>query len=129
MPNDRRCSCGSGADYAGCCGPFHAGERAAPTAVALMRSRFSAFAIGDGDYLLATWHPDTSPKRLNLDPAITWRRLEIVDVAAGAEQDTEGVVEFRAHYQRDGRRQILHERSRFVRINGRWMYVDGDFNT
>jgi SEC-C motif-containing protein len=94
-----------------------------------MRSRFSAFAIGDGDYLLATWHPDTSPKRLNLDPAITWRRLEIVDVAAGAEQDTEGVVEFRAHYQRDGRRQILHERSRFVRINGRWMYVDGDFNT
>jgi SEC-C motif-containing protein len=129
MPNDRRCRCGSGDDYAVCCGPFHAGERAAPTAVAQMRSRFSAFAIGDGDYLLATWYPETSPKLLNLDPAISWRRLEIVNVVAGAEQDAEGLVEFRAHYRCDGRRQILHERSRFVRINGRWMYVDGDVIT
>ncbi|MHC9293367.1 YchJ family protein [Mycobacterium sp. LTG2003] len=126
MPRDGACPCGSGADYTACCGPLHRGERAADTAVALMRSRFSAFAVGDADYLMATWHRTTRPKTLTLDDTIVWRRLQIVDTEAGGGDDAHGVVEFRAQYVADGERRILHERSRFTRTGGKWMYVDGD---
>ncbi|WP_459741119.1 YchJ family protein, partial [Pseudomonas aeruginosa] len=84
------CPCGSGAEYAGCCEPPHLG-RAAPTAEALMRSRFSAFALGLAPYLLATWHPSTRPESLDLDD-VTWRRLQIVETVAGGAGDTEGIV-------------------------------------
>jgi SEC-C motif domain protein len=79
-----------------------------------MRSRFSAFALGLDDYLLASWHPDTRPAALELDPSIEWRRLQIVDVSGD-------VVEFRASY----RGGLVHERSRFAQVDGRWLYVDG----
>ncbi|MDP7704787.1 YchJ family protein [Mycobacterium sp. TY815] len=124
--DEEGCPCGSGSGYADCCRPLHAGERDADTALALMRSRFSAFAVGDADYLSASWHPRTRPKRLHLDSDVVWRRLQIVDTEAGTHDDTTGVVEFRAQYVRDGKRQILHERSRFTREKGRWLYVDGD---
>jgi SEC-C motif domain protein len=121
------CPCGSGQDYAECCGPLHRGTARAATAVALMRSRFSAFARGRADYLLSSWHPSTRPRRLDLDDAVTWRRLQIVDTEAGGADDAAGVVEFRARYERDGKRHILHERSRFRRAgDGAWQYVDGD---
>ncbi|MDR3660499.1 MAG: YchJ family metal-binding protein, partial [Mycobacterium sp.] len=88
----------------------------------------AAFAFGDASYLLATWHPRTRPAELDLDEGIEWRRLQIVDTEAGGEDDPTGVVQFRAQYVRDGRRHILHERSRFTRDrDGRWQYVDGDF--
>ena len=77
-----------------------------------MRSRFSAFALGLSDYLLASWHPDTRPATLELDDTV-WRRLQIVDVAGD-------VVEFRASY----RGGLLHERSRFAQVDGRWYYVE-----
>lgn len=121
----QRCPCGSDS-YAECCGPLHEGKQGADTALALMRSRFSAFALGDVNYLLASWHPSTRPKRLDLDSDVVWRRLQIVDTEAGAGDDTTGVVEFRAQYVRHGRRHILHERSRFMREKSRWLYVDGD---
>jgi SEC-C motif-containing protein len=89
-----------------------------------MRSRFSAFSVGDVSYLMETWHPGTRPVRLELDPAMRWTRLEIVS-AAGGPFDGDGVVEFRAHYVIAGTAGVLHERSRFVRENGRWLYVDG----
>lgn len=79
-----------------------------------MRSRFSAFVLGLSDYLLASWHPSTRPATLELDDT-EWRRLQIVDVSGD-------VVEFRASY----RGGLLHERSRFARVDGRWLYVDGD---
>ncbi|QRY42976.1 YchJ family protein [Mycolicibacterium boenickei] len=120
------CPCGTGRAYTDCCGPLHAGARPAPTAVALMRSRFSAFAVGDVDYLLTSWHPDTRPADLTLDGTITWRRLQIVDTDAGDEADATGVVEFRAQYVHGDGRHILHERSRFVRVKGEWRYVDGE---
>lgn len=91
-----------------------------------MRSRFSAFALGHADYLLATWHRDTRPRRLELDDDIVWRRLQIVDTDAGGRDDDNGVVEFRAQYELRGTRGLLHERSRFLRSGGRWLYVDGD---
>jgi SEC-C motif domain protein len=121
------CPCGSGRSYADCCGPLHDGTARAGTAVALMRSRFSAFARGRADYLLTSWHPSTRPARLDLDHAISWRRLQIVDTEAGGADDTVGVVEFRAQYEQDGKRHILHERSRFRRgRDGSWQYIDGD---
>jgi SEC-C motif-containing protein len=120
------CPCGSGEEYGHCCGALHRGERTAATALALMRSRYSAFALGDADYLMATWHPDTRPERLDLDDGIVWRRLQIVDTDAGGVDDETGVVEFRAQYERDGTRHILHERSRFDRDRrGAWRYLDG----
>ena len=97
------------------------------TAEALMRSRFAAFRDGDVDWLLASWHPSTRPATLDLADNPTWRGLQIVDTVDGTEHDVEGVVEFRATYVvGPGDVRVLHERSRFVRENGRWYYVDGD---
>ncbi len=128
MPAPDRCPCGSGDTYAGCCAALHRGERSAATAEALMRSRFSAFAVGEVEYLLSSWDRETRPGTLELDDTIIWRRLQIVDTEAGGPADATGVVEFRAQYVADGRRQILHERSRFRRDrDGAWRYVDGVF--
>ncbi|SCX12421.1 YchJ family protein [Mycolicibacterium fluoranthenivorans] len=128
MPGRDTCPCGSGTDYDQCCGALHRGERSAATAEALMRSRFSAFAVGAVEYLLASWDPATRPDELELDDTMTWRRLQIVDTEAGGPKDATGIVEFRARYVADGRRQILHERSRFRRgRDGAWRYVDGIF--
>lgn len=119
------CPCGSGRVYDACCGPLHEGAEA-PTAEALMRSRFSAFALGLAEYLLASWHPSTRPASLELDDGTVWRRLQIVDTVAGGPDDAEGVVEFRASYRDADGAGVLHERSRFTRVDGRWAYVDGD---
>lgn len=125
MVDGEGCPCGSGCDYGACCGPIHAGAPA-PTAEALMRSRFSAFARGDAAYLLASWHPSTRPARLDLDPDVVWRRLQIVDTVDGGADDARGVVEFRASFRSAEGAGLLHERSRFARAEGRWAYVDGD---
>ncbi|MET0467934.1 MAG: YchJ family metal-binding protein [Aeromicrobium sp.] len=96
------------------------------TAEALMRSRFDAFKHGDADWLLATWHPSTRPAELDLSDNPRWRGLQVLDTEAGGPQDDRGVVEFRATFIADGELGILHERSRFVREDGRWLYVDGE---
>ncbi|MGA5465138.1 YchJ family protein [Mycobacterium sp. NPDC050041] len=119
------CPCGSGEPYGGCCGPLHRGERSAETAEHLMRSRFSAYAIGDLDYVWRTWHPRTRPSALTPDTALEWTALEIVDVVAGGAEDDHGEVEFRAHYLQNRRSGTLHERSRFAVRARRWLYVDG----
>ncbi|MET0302974.1 MAG: YchJ family metal-binding protein, partial [Microbacteriaceae bacterium] len=96
---DDPCPCGSGRSYADCCGPAHAGSAPAPTAEALMRSRFSAYALGLADYVLASWDASTRPADLDLDDGVVWRRLQIVDTVAGREDDPTGIVEFRASYR------------------------------
>lgn len=90
-----------------------------------MRSRYSAFAVGDTAYLLSTWHPETRPKHLELDPDLQWRRLDIVRVEAGGPLDTLGFVEFRAHWRSGEGRGVQEESSRFRRVDGRWYYLDG----
>lgn len=93
-----------------------------------MRSRYSAFAVGDLDYVWRTWHPRTRPKTLTRSDEM-WTGLQVLDVVAGQRGDEEGVVEFLAHFrrgaavagERDGR---LHERSRFAVRAGRWFYLD-----
>ena len=94
------------------------------TAVELMRSRFSAFAMMLPDYLLATWHPTTRPAELELDEAIVWRNLEIIRTESGGPFDHKGIVEFEAHYRILGQRESQHEVSDFVREDGRWYYLD-----
>ncbi|MEU5948719.1 YchJ family protein [Micromonospora sp. NPDC047465] len=121
---DRTCPCGSAQPYAQCCGRLHRGEADAATAEALMRSRYSAFAVGDTAYLLRSWHSSTRPRRLDLEPGQRWTGLEIVDADRGGLFDATGVVEFRAHYRAGGRPGTQTERSRFVREDGRWVYLD-----
>jgi SEC-C motif-containing protein len=117
------CPCGSGQVYGDCCGRFHSGPAAAPTAEALMRSRFSAFALDDPGYLLRTWHPTTRPARLELDPDRHWTRLVVLATSAGNVFDPGGTVRFAAHYELGGRRRVQEETSTFVREQGRWFYV------
>jgi SEC-C motif-containing protein len=117
------CPCGSGKPYGECCAPLHRGERGAATAEALMRSRYSAYVLKDGDYLRATWHTSTRPALLELaDDTTRWLGLRILAAAQGGEGDEAGSVEFAADYA-GGQ---LHERSRFVREGGRWRYLDGE---
>ena len=124
------CPCRSPADalpYEACCGRYHAGalRLQAPSAEALMRSRYSAFVQQRLDYLLATWHPSTRPSSLDPDPAgLKWLGLELRrHVSIDADHAS---VEFVARSKLGGRAARLHELSRFVREGGRWFYVDGD---
>ena len=129
MQVSQSCPCGTGKTYGDCCGRFHSGDRVASTAEELMRSRYSAFATGNVDYLVATHHP--SKRRLDERASLaqtcldtSWLGLEIVDTQQGSAADTEGVVEFIAKFS--GRQfGILQERSRFVKEGGRWFYLDG----
>ncbi len=90
-----------------------------------MRSRYSAFVVRDADYLLRTWHPDTRPAELELDAGTQWRRLDILSTSRGGPLDSDGVVEFAAHYRLEGDRGVQREISRFVRVDRRWYYVSG----
>lgn len=94
-----------------------------------MRSRYSAFALGDADYLLRTWHPSTRPRGLDLPAGRRWTRLRVLASERGGPDDTEGVVEFRAHFRDRGEPGTLTERSRFVKVDGAWTYVDGDVSS
>ncbi|WOQ70498.1 YchJ family metal-binding protein [Microbacterium limosum] len=99
------CPCGT-ASYEACCAPLHRGG-AAPTAEALMRSRYGAFALGDADYLMSSWHPGTAPASVELDDRVRWTGLEIHDVRGGGPGESRGVVEFTAHYREAGRDREL----------------------
>ena len=121
------CPCGSGLAYGDCCGRWHAGPQhlQAPTAEALMRSRYSAYVREDADYLRDTWHPSTRlAEPLRFGDGVRWLGL---DVKRHAVQDADhATVEFVARSKLGGRASRLHEVSRFVREGGRWFYVDGD---
>ena len=114
----RSCPCGLPVPYEGCCGRFHSGSATPPTAELLMRSRYTAFAVGDAAWLLASWHPSTRPPRLALDDT-EWTGLEVLETRGGGLLEPEGEVRFRASY----RGGVLEERSRFVRDGGRWSYL------
>jgi SEC-C motif domain protein len=134
------CPCG-GTSFAACCGPFLDGSAAAPTAETLMRSRYTAYTLGNEDYLRATWHPSTRPATPVIDPDehLQWLGLEVKSTlrlrqrkADLPEQQDRDTVEFVARYKIGGRAHRLHELSRFVRETGadgvpRWFYLDGSF--
>ncbi len=118
-----RCPCLSGLPLSECCAPLIDDTVAAPTAERLMRSRFTAFALGDVDYLLRSWHPTTRPASLELDADLRWYRLDILGRWKGGLLDTEGAVEFAAHYRSPRGNGEQRENSRFLRHDGAWRYL------
>ncbi|MGL5948814.1 MAG: YchJ family protein [Aeromonas sp.] len=121
------CPCTSGQPYAACCAPHHQGAPAL-TCEALMRSRFSAFTLGLGEYLLRTWDAASRQAYRAEELAVAdpgWLRLDVL-AAHGAEADAEGEVTFKAWHLAGGQLECLHERSRFVREAGGWVYASGE---
>ena len=129
LDDSAQCPCESGDSFGGCCGAVSGGADA-PTAERLMRSRYTAFVLGDAAHLARSWHPRTRPDDIHIDPDLVWTGLEIVDAEAGGADDATGTVEFRAAWRQSAGAESsageLHERSRFVRLRGRWYYLDGD---
>ncbi|WP_345802370.1 YchJ family metal-binding protein [Microbacterium sp. AZCO] len=119
------CPCGSGLRFDACCRPLHEGA-AATTAESLMRSRYSAFVVGNEDHVAGTWHPGTRPPSIDLDARLRWTGLTIVATTGGGAGDRRGTVEFRASWRDGADRGVLHETSRFVFQSDRWWYLDGD---
>ncbi|MGY0633406.1 YchJ family protein [Luteimonas sp. A478] len=120
------CPCGAGRDYLRCCAPLHQGQPAADAA-ALMRSRYSAYVLLLEDYLRQSWHPDTCPDPLDLEaPAEggpTWLGLTVKSHRLTGEDSA--IVEFIARYREGGASAVrMQEASRFLRVDGRWLYLD-----
>jgi len=129
---DDTCPCGSGRSFATCCEPYLAGKAAAPTAEALMRSRYSAYATHAVGYIVSTCADDDG-----IDEAATrrwsekadWKGLRILRTEQGGPTDDEGVVEFVAEYVMDGLRDEHHETASFVKKDGKWLYESGEVKT
>lgn len=121
-PTIPHCPCGSQKAYAECCQRYHQGT-SAPSPEALMRSRFSGFALKLSDYVCASWHPDTRPSTLNLDNTPDWASLRILD---SSQTGDTGQVHFQAIYRMHPGWGYLQEQSQFVRENGRWYYLQGE---
>lgn len=132
-PQSRPCPCGrtdrrdKPIAFSLCCGRYldDFDRTPAPDAESLMRSRYSAFVLERGEYLLATWHESKRPASIEFEPGVKWLGL---DVRARSVLDAyHAEVEFVARQRGpSGTATRLHERSRFVREDGRWYYVDGD---
>lgn len=120
------CPCTAGRPFAECCGRYIDAATPAPDAEALMRSRYSAFALRNAPYLLASWHPSTRPLALGLPANQKWLGLDVREHAIDPLDADRASVEFVARSRIDGRGVRLHERSRFTREDGRWFYVAGD---
>lgn len=121
------CRCDSGKPFARCCGPFLSGSEQARTPKQLMRSRYTAYALGGhGAYLMKTWHPGTvGPLSAEILDEVTldWRGLEILDEDQKGDR---GRVDFKARYiDEDGKEHVHHEHSAFLRVKGKWLYVEG----
>ncbi len=129
-----QCPCGSGKDYKVCCGLFISGKALAPTAEALMRARYSAYAEHEIGFLMATIVKEDGDE---LDPEGTrkwseeseWKGLEIVRTEAGGPADDRGVVEFKATYAQKGILNVHHEVSKFVKKGGAWLFESGKLIT
>jgi SEC-C motif-containing protein len=142
MPSNSKpaaCPCG-GPSLQTCCGPYLAGDAVPDDAETLMRSRYTAYTLGNEDYLRATWHPSTRPREALIDPKerLQWIALEVKSAlrlrqrkAELSESPDADSVEFVARFKINGRAHRLHELSRFVRetVDGvpRWFYLDGSF--
>lgn len=126
------CFCGRKKAYDQCCGPILSGNRSALTAEDLMRSRYSAFVQLNIDYILSTYSNKTRPINQKREiyhwaKSLIWIGLIILRTEMGDENDSKGWVEFQATYQENGRLEILHEKSFFIKEKGNWVYVSGEY--
>jgi SEC-C motif domain protein len=127
------CPCGSKQKYTQCCGLYFSNKAMPETAVALMRSRYTAYCLGNIDYLVDTLHPsrrkfDDRIMLANTIKNTKWLSLKIIDVSQGQKNDLIGYVEFIATYQTNKRGQ-LHERSQFIKDSDRWFYTEAQWIT
>lgn len=122
-----QCPCNSKKEFDLCCGPYLAGQDAAPTAEALMRSRYTAYTLNNFDYLIRTCHESNRPNRKDFDDdnEIDWLGLEIIAAEQGREHDDTGTVEFKASFSATGKTLSHHEKSTFVREDGQWYFLNG----
>ena len=124
------CPCGSKHDYAECCEPYILGTKQPPTAEALMRSRYTAYTMHVIDYIMETCVNEGDridyKQTKEWSEKSDWLGLNIISVNQGGPIDTEGTVEFEAHYERDRLKDIHHEKARFIKKDGKWFYKDGD---
>ena len=126
MNQTTTCPCGSNKTFVSCCAPIIKDQSRAITAEQLMRSRYSAYTLANNEYLLASWAPETRPTELDVqDATIQWLGLEIEECEQGETEDDQGTVTFTASFLSSGHLCRLHEKSRFVRRNSLWYYLDG----
>ncbi len=120
------CLCGSKLSYQDCCRLYHEGIKTPPTAEILMRTRFTAYAMQKGNYLIKTWVSNTCPSNINFEKEdAQWQSLEIIKTKKGQINDSRGIVEFKAYFLNQGTPSVMNEISRFTKIGGRWYYLDG----
>jgi len=131
--NLQTCVCGSGKNAAACCLALIEGRSLASSAEQLMRSRYTAYALGNEEYLLQSWHASTRPQALNLEGTLRWCGLKVLSTSSektSAVANNTAYVEFVAAFidTTTDASQVgqMHERSRFLFADGRWFYVDGE---
>lgn len=125
------CPCGSKKNYGLCCEPIIMSKKPATTAEQLMRSRYVAFTLANVDYLLKSHHSKSRPlkDRKNIliwAKKINWLGLIIHNTSLGLINHEQGYVEFSAMYSENGKLEVIHEKSLFVRENGKWVYLSGE---
>lgn len=124
----KKCACGRKNTYENCCGAIHLDKKYALTSEDLMRSRYTAFTLADGEYLMKSHHSTTRPIKekkdiVNWAKSVTWVRLEVLNTTKGQQFDVEGSVEFKAFFLENGEMQVIHENSFFTKENEKWVYV------
>jgi SEC-C motif-containing protein len=125
------CPCGSGLEFKSCCEPYLKKKKKAPTAEALMRSRYTAYVEHDIDYIVETCTKNEKD-RIDVKQTKTWSEksdwlgLKIISTENGGPKDDEGIVEFEALYEMDGLKEVHYEKAKFKRQNGDWFYDEGD---
>ncbi|NLQ16156.1 YchJ family protein [Marinomonas sp. M1K-6] len=131
MPTPVNCPCGTGSPYEMCCGMYHNNPGTAPTAEALMRSRYTAFSLGHFDYIAATQKLKEAPNQSASDiqdsnEYTQWIKLEINATEEGSEKDKQGTVAFSAHFKEGKHIGCLNERSVFKKVKDQWFYISGE---
>lgn len=122
------CPCGRYHNYGDCCGAIHNDMKNALTAEDLMRSRYSAFTMANGDYLQKSHHTQTQPTAKEAKEietwakSVNWIKLDVLNTTKGSENDSSGTVEFKAYFYEEGKVSIIHENSFFEKENGFWKY-------
>tara|TARA_R110000868_G_scaffold82956_10_gene234110 strand:+ start:1264 stop:1650 length:387 start_codon:yes stop_codon:yes gene_type:complete len=122
------CPCGTNKKYTECCEIAHKDLSAVTTAEQLMRSRYTAFTMANGDYLMKSHHSSARPVKEkkaieNWAKSVNWIRLEVLETSKGLLTDEKGTVTFNAYYFENGKIEVIHEKSAFVKESGNWMYL------
>lgn len=128
------CPCGTGLSFSKCCDGYLRGKRLPDTAEALMRSRYTAYVVGNVSYLIETRHPDFRTKTEAEDIAgwikevTAWDKLEVLMTEKGTNADKTGYVAFNVFFHQGGHEEAMFEYSRFSKLNGRWVYESGNLS-